>query len=164
MRFSAKERYGLKAMIDMAARGGHKPLSAKAIAEKQDISIDYLEQIFRQLRKARLLKSVRGPRGGFVLAKPAADITVWEVMSALEGQQAGAPCNGNGCESERCKTSNCIASGLWARLDKDMRDTLTAISIGEIIKEGLPGTASPRMAQPQKPQDANGPDNPQENS
>lgn len=85
MRLSAKTQYGVRALFDIAFHGDGAPVQAKDIAARQDIPLRYLEQIFQELRRAGLVESRRGPRGGYVLGRPAEDIRIGDVMRALQG-------------------------------------------------------------------------------
>lgn len=85
MKVSTKGRYGLRALVDMASQTETKPMPLVLIAKRQNISLNYLEQVFAQLRKTGILKSVKGPSGGYLLARDAKDITVKEILEALEG-------------------------------------------------------------------------------
>ena len=85
MKLSTKGRYGVKAMVELAIHYGEQPLSIKSISEKQKISEYYLEQLFSPLRKAKLIKSIRGAQGGYYLSRPPEEITVAQIMNVLEG-------------------------------------------------------------------------------
>ena len=85
MRLSIKGDYGMRAMLDLAERAGQGPVQSEAIAKRQGISEAYLDQLLTQLRRAGLVRSVRGPKGGHELAKPADQITLNQVLAALEG-------------------------------------------------------------------------------
>ena len=92
MRLSTRGRYGLRAMMDIALYGAEGPVNLKEISARQEISVDYLEQLLRRLRKAGLVRSVRGPHGGFALAKPSEKVHVWEILAALEPDIAPVFC------------------------------------------------------------------------
>ena len=85
MKISTKGRYGLRALADLAAYSQGEPIALAMVAARQKISLNYLEQVFGQLRKAGLVRSIKGPSGGYLLAKPAKDITVKEILEVLEG-------------------------------------------------------------------------------
>ena len=92
MKLTTRGEYGLRAILDLALREGEGPVSLKSIAERQDISDHYLEQLFSSLRKAGLVKSVRGAQGGYLLGKPAEEITVGDVIRVLDGPIAPVEC------------------------------------------------------------------------
>ena len=86
MKLSTKGKYGLRAFIDLAVCGENRPVSLNSIAERQEISISYLEQLMAKLKKAGLVKSVRGVNGGYTVARPVDEISVGDVLRALEGE------------------------------------------------------------------------------
>jgi len=121
MKLSTKGKYGVKAMVDLAINYGKSPVSIKNISKRQHISEYYLEQLFSHLRKAKLIKSVRGAQGGYILNKEPKDITVSDVFDVLEGPIEISDC----IEGEVCSNSSCCASRLlWEKL-KDSIDNVT---------------------------------------
>jgi Rrf2 family iron-sulfur cluster assembly transcriptional regulator len=137
MRFSAKSRYGIRAMIDLAIYGNEGPVSARAVAERQDFSADYLEQIFRQLRRGGLVTSRRGPRGGFRLARSAESISVRDVMVCLEETINTAPClDRTGHDGTNCpRSSACAARLLWESMERSINEMLEGTSIADIVSQ-----------------------------
>lgn len=136
MRFSAKERYGIRAMIDLAKSSAEHPLSAKTIADRQGISIDYLEQIFSRLRRAGLLKSVRGARGGFYLASPAEDISVWDVVNAIGEPISPSPCTSASGEVTHChRMEVCRARILWEDIAMGMKELLEKTKLIAFVED-----------------------------
>ncbi|MHC4870353.1 MAG: RrF2 family transcriptional regulator [Planctomycetota bacterium] len=140
MKFSAKGRYGIRAMIDLALHESADPISAKTIAERQDFSADYLEQIFRLLRKNGLVKSVRGPTGGFILARKPEEISIWNILMALEENFKLAPCieaadkscdQTVGCE----RKEYCAANLMWEKIGIKMKAILNETTLDNIVKE-----------------------------
>src|SRR5690242_1173163 len=105
MKLSTKGRYGVKAMLDLALHNSEGQVSLKSIAERQGLSENYLEQLFSALRKAGLVKSMRGAQGGYVLAMAAEEISVGAILRALEGSLAPVDCVSDG-ESSQCSRSN----------------------------------------------------------
>ena len=103
MKLSTKGRYGLRALVDLARYCGEEPVSISSISAREDISERYLEQLMSLLRKAGLVKSIRGAAGGYVLARPAGEISVGDVLRALEGNLEPAECAAfhpeEGCEA-----------------------------------------------------------------
>ena len=102
MKISTKGRYGLKAMIDIAVYATENQTTLKNIALRQDISEAYLEQLVANLKKAGLVKSTRGAKGGYVLAKDAKEIKVGTILRALEGSLSPVDCEKNGCHDNCC--------------------------------------------------------------
>ncbi len=109
MKLSTKGRYGVKAMVDLAINYGGQPVSIKNISERQHISEYYLEQLFSPLRKAKLIKSIRGAQGGYILNRHPEDITVADIMEVLEGPIEISSC----LEGEdSCSNMDCCATRL----------------------------------------------------
>lgn len=129
MRLTARSEYGVLALIDLACRYGGGPVSAREVAERQQIPGKFLEQLFVSLRKAGLVTAVRGARGGFELSRPPAGITVLDVVEALEGPLRPTLCAGeSGCE----RGGACAAAGVWTRATEALRDVLTTTSLAEL--------------------------------
>jgi Rrf2 family protein len=135
MRFSAKSRYAIRAVIDLALHRDQEPISVRAVAERQEISADYLEQIVRRLRQHGLLKSARGPSGGFSLARPPEEITVAEVLRALEETVTTAPCLAEDRHNHaRCpRQPHCAARLLWETVEQDIEELLGRTTIADIV-------------------------------
>lgn len=126
MKLSTRSRYGLKAVVDLAASygGGAVPLSA--LAGMQGVSEAYLEQLLRQLKKAELITAVRGVGGGYALCRPPEDISVQEVLSALEGTTALADCvdaGGSACQNACTCSARPLFLKLQSRIDAVLADT-----------------------------------------
>lgn len=121
MRLSARSEYGMLALIDLAVAWGDRPLSVREIAETRAIPGAFLEQLLAALRRAGLVSSVRGVRGGFVLARDPQTITALEIVEALEGPLAPTVCAG----SDDCgRSAACAASSVWGDVAQSMRDVL----------------------------------------
>jgi len=134
MKLSTKGRYGLKAMYDLALHNGEGPISLTAIAERQRISIHYLEQLVSPLRKAGLLKSVRGAQGGYLLAKQPNEISVREILELLEGPLAPASCVVEGEES--CDHSDfCVSKMIYDRIYESINQVVENISLQDMLDE-----------------------------
>ena len=103
MKLSTKGRYGVKAMVDLAINYGEQPVSIKSISERQSISEYYLEQLFSSLRKAKLIKSVRGSQGGYLLNRAPEEITIYEIINVLEGPIEISTC----LHDEECTNIDC---------------------------------------------------------
>ena len=132
MKITTKGKYGLGALVEIAARN-EKSASIKSIAHKQGISAAYLEQIFALLKRADILRSERGVKGGFALSRPAKDITAAEIINVLEGGLSPIECleDGNcGKETEICEV--CNTSEVWKRLYLGIKDALTNITLEEL--------------------------------
>ncbi len=136
MKLSTKGRYGLRAFIDLAVWGKNEPVTLSSIAERQDISVSYLEQLMAKLKKAGLINSIRGVNGGYVIAKPAEEISVGDVLRALEGDLTPVECAGIDDTVAHCNSSShCVSRIVWKRINDSINDTVDSIYIGELVKE-----------------------------
>lgn len=136
MRLTTKGRFAVTAMLDLALNeidmhGVQKPISLADISERQDISLSYLEQLFSRLRRQGLVNSVRGPGGGYNLAKKQADISVSAIISAVDEQIDATQCSGK----EDCHGADgrCMTHDLWASLNKKILDHLSSVSIANMV-------------------------------
>jgi Rrf2 family iron-sulfur cluster assembly transcriptional regulator len=118
-------------MIDLALHDEVRPVALTDIAETQKISVSYLEQLFARLRKNRLVKGMRGPGGGYRLARPASEVTIAEIIAAVDEQIDMTRCAGK----EDCQDGEkCLTHELWADLSKQLYDFLHAITLGQIVE------------------------------
>jgi Rrf2 family iron-sulfur cluster assembly transcriptional regulator len=132
MRLSTKSRYGTRFLIDLAEHYTEGPVQISQIAGRQDISVKYLEQIIIPLRKANLIKSIRGRNGGHMLARPPEEITMGEVLEILEEGMEIAGCVNN---PDTCKRSvDCKSRDLWGIVSAAIYDKLNSLKLSEIIK------------------------------
>lgn len=144
MRLTAKSEYGLLAMIDLACRVNEGPVSAREISDRQGIPPKYLEQLFVGLRKAGLVGAVRGARGGFALERPATEITVLDVVEALEGSLRPTVCDGE--RAALCgRGDSCAASRVWDRATNAVRDVLESTTLASLAEAQtvMDGTGAP---------------------
>lgn len=137
MKLSTKGRYGLRAMIDLAIHSKDEAVSIASIATRQKISESYLEQLIPKLRKAGMIVSVRGAGGGYKLAKPAGDISVGDVLRALEGNLDPVDCAGlpgaSGCE----ESGGCVTKYVWQKINESINQTVDGINLEELIRESI---------------------------
>ena len=141
MRLSTKGRYAVMAMVDLASFGGHKPVSLADIADRQEISLSYLEQLFGKLRKGGLVKSVRGPGGGYLLARTAADTRVSDIVMAVDEPLKATRCKAGspaGCHSDK---SRCLTHDLWEELGNQIYLYLSSVSLEDIVERRVLGTS-----------------------
>ena len=132
MKLSTKGRYGVKAMVDLAIHYGESPISIKSISQRQGISEYYLEQLFSALRKAKLIKSIRGAQGGYVLNKLPEEITVADIMEVLEGPIEISDC----VEGTTCNNGNCCATRLvWQKIKTSVEDVTTSVTLKDIVND-----------------------------
>ncbi|GAC15136.1 Fe-S cluster assembly transcriptional regulator IscR [Aliiglaciecola lipolytica] len=130
MKLTSKGRYAVTAMLDVALHSRRGPVSLADISERQEISLSYLEQLFSRLRKENLVKSVRGPGGGYKLGRLPEEIAVGEVISAVDESVDATRCQGNSdCQGgERCLTHS-----LWQDLSERISHFLNSITLGELM-------------------------------
>jgi len=138
MRMSTRGRYGVRAMLDLALSSTAGPINLKEIGARQEISVDYLEQLLRKLRKAGLIRSVRGPRGGFLLARSPGQITLWEIVRALEQEVTPSRCTdeevaGKTSRKPCPRLSECAVHMLWLGLARQTRDYLESKTLQDLM-------------------------------
>ena len=134
MRLTARSEYGLLAMIDLASQGGSDPVSAREIAERQGIPLKFLEQLLVALRRAGVVTSVRGARGGFSLDREAETVTVLEIVEALEGPLQTTVCDGD--RAANCgKTGSCAASVVWGRATDAVRHVFEDTTLDQLAAQ-----------------------------
>lgn len=132
MKFSAKSEYALRALIDMASYYGQGPIGVREIAARQAIPERFLEQQVTALRKAGLVKSQRGAQGGVTLARAPEDITVFEVIEALEGSPARVICVGN--QSSDCaRNAQCAVQDLWCQVNWAVERVLKETTLKQLV-------------------------------
>lgn len=132
MKLSTKGRYGVKAMVDLAINYGEQPISIKSISERQSISEYYLEQLFSSLRHAKLIKSVRGAQGGYILNRAPEEITIYDVINVLEGPIEISDC----IEDGACNKVDCCATRLlWKKIKNSIDSVTTSITLKDIVDD-----------------------------
>jgi Rrf2 family protein len=134
MRITTTSRYGVRALFDVAYHGGGQPTQIKDISRRQKISQRYLEQIFNKLLKAGLLKSRRGPRGGYMLARDASEVSVGEIIRAAQGPIVPVRCLAEDCgEKKECDILDaCVIRDVWRNTQKLLVDYYNSVSIGDL--------------------------------
>ncbi len=137
MRFSTKEQYGLRAMADLAAHYGEGPISLGEVAHSQGIALATLEQIVAPLRRAGLLESTRGASGGYALARPPAEITVADVLRALEGTLVPIPCLEAGAVARCERASQCTTRPVWALVRDRLVETLDHTTLADVCNQEI---------------------------
>lgn len=136
MKLSTRGEYGLRAMYDLALRQGQGPIPLKDIAERQEISGHYLEQLIAGLRKAGLVKSVRGAQGGYLLGRPPEEITVGDIVRVLEGPIGPTECVTEEEPAFCGRAETCIARRVWARVRDSIVEVMDSITLGDMCAEG----------------------------
>ena len=130
MRLTTKGRFAVTAMIDLALRQHSGPVTLAAISQRQEISLSYLEQLFGKLRRHQLVESTRGPGGGYLIAKELNQISVSEIISAVDEQIDATQCGGN----ENCHDDKrCMTHDLWTSLNVQILQYLSGISLADLV-------------------------------
>jgi Rrf2 family protein len=131
LRLSTKGQYGVRAMFEIAKSYSRGPITIKEISERQDVSVAYLEQILNTLRKAGLVKSVKGPGGGYVLSGPPDDISIGSILKELEGPVAITSCldPNMGC----IRVEGCVTHLLWKALGENIEAFLDKMSLRDLL-------------------------------
>ena len=135
MKLSTKGRYGLRALIDLAQYSTKEPVSITSISDRQGISERYLEQLMGLLKKNGLVKSIRGAGGGYMLAKKLEEISVGDVLRALEGNLELVDCPGLTPE-DRCRSADsCVTKYVWKRINDSISRTVDEIKLDQLVTE-----------------------------
>lgn len=135
MKLSTKGRYGLRALIDLAVHSEEEAVSIGSVSARQGISESYLEQLVGKMRRAGLVVSIRGAQGGYRLAKAAEEISVGDILRALEGSLDAVECPGlqeeQGCE----EADFCVAKYVWQRINDSITDAVEGITLAQLVEE-----------------------------
>ena len=162
MRLTTKGRFAVTAMIDVAMYGTRGPVTLAAVSERQKISLSYLEQLFGKLRRHGLVESVRGPGGGYNLARASDAVTVADVILAVDEPIDATQCGGReNCLDDR----RCMTHDLWAGLNAHIFSFLRSVSLAELVRQQQPKTGevavlqdnriqNPSKSRPREPADA----------
>ena len=135
MKLSTRARYGLKALIDLGLHSENETVSLQSIAERQDISVSYLEQLMAMLKKAGLVTSSRGASGGYRLGRPAEEISVGDIRRVLEGGLEAAVCPGIENDGTCHGSYVCVAKNVWKRINDSITNAVDTLMLGELIEE-----------------------------
>lgn len=133
MKISTRGRYGLRAMVDLAAHYDGAPVSLLTVAERQKISLNYLEQVFGQLRKAGLVNSVKGPSGGYLPARESSRITVKEILEVLEGPFSICKEEMDANDPDPLRIA--IRSLVWSEIDRSVNQFLEECTLRQLVEE-----------------------------
>lgn len=137
MKLSTKGRYGLRAVLDLALHSEEEAVALSSIAERQSISISYLEQLIAKLKKAGIVESKRGAQGGYSLAKPAKEISVGDILRALEGDLRPVDCAEiNGGTSTCASSDMCVTKFVWKRISDSIDAAVDALMLSDLVEEG----------------------------
>lgn len=134
LRLSTKGQYGVRAMFEIAKGYPSVPTTIKEIAERQEVSVAYLEQILNTLRKAGLISSIKGPGGGYLLSKKPSATSIGSILRSLEGPVAITSCldPAEGCS----RVDSCVTHLLWKSLGEKIQAFLNTITLNDLLKEG----------------------------
>ena len=153
MRLTTKGRFAVTAMMDLALRGQDGPVALAGVSERQKISLSYLEQLFGKLRRDKLVDSVRGPGGGYCIARPLDRVTVADIIRAVDEPLDATQCGGreNCLDDQRCMTHD-----LWSSLNDRMYDYLTSVTLADLVarqrekeaRSGVPAILEDRRSIP----------------
>lgn len=137
MRLTTKGRFAVTAMIDLAMRQENGPVTLAGISQRQEISLSYLEQLFGKLRRHDIVESVRGPGGGYHLARRAEKVTVADIIIAVDEPIDATQCGGKGnCHgSDQERGIHCMTHDLWATLNAKMVDYLDSVSLQDLVNQ-----------------------------
>ena len=135
MKLTTKGRYAVMAMADIAVNQKLKPVSLRDISLRQNISLSYLEQLFSKLKNRKLVKSVRGPLGGYILEKTPKDIKISNIIFAVDEEIKTLNCNRDSKKSCQGKSARCITHHLWVDLEQHINDFFDSTNLGDLIKQ-----------------------------
>lgn len=135
MKLSTRGKYGVRALFEVARNYGQGPLAIKEIAERQKISLSYLEQILHRLGKAGIIESVRGPHGGYQLARRPGELTIGDVVRALEGPIALSHCLEPGVSDSCYQADDCVARLVWAQVGEKIEKALDSITFDHLLRQ-----------------------------
>lgn len=136
MRLSTKSRYGVRALFDLAYNSGTLPAQIQDISRRQDISPRYLEQIFQSLKRAGILKSKRGPRGGYCLARKPEEITIKEILLATEGNTLFVECATSGKKGDCTFNGSCVTQTIWCEANEKLYDFFSTMTLKTLCERG----------------------------
>jgi Rrf2 family protein len=133
MKLSTRGRYGARALVELAKHDGQGPLALKEMAERQQIPLKYLEQIAMALKSAKLIKSVRGPAGGYTLARPPDKINLLEIIETLEGSLSFVNCVRDPSTCERVES--CAFNDLWKKVSLETAKILRSVTLADMVRQ-----------------------------
>lgn len=141
MKLSTKGRYAVMAMVDLASHSGGRPVALADIADRQEISLSYLEQLFAKLRRGGLVRSVRGPGGGYLLSRSSGDTRISDIILAVDEPIRATRCSpgaSRGCHRDK---SRCLTHDLWEELGNQIHLYLSAVSLADVCERRVLGTS-----------------------
>jgi Rrf2 family iron-sulfur cluster assembly transcriptional regulator len=154
MKLSTKGRYAVMALVDLASQTDGRPVALADIAERQEISLSYLEQLFAKLRRGGLVRSVRGPGGGYLLAHAAAETRISDAILAVDEPIRATRCKPNSSAGCRANKSRCLTHDLWEELGNQIHVFLSSVSLADVCNRRILGHG--RLHQGMAPEGAAG--------
>jgi Rrf2 family iron-sulfur cluster assembly transcriptional regulator len=146
MKLSTKGRYAVMAMVDLAQRSEGQPVALADIAERQDISLSYLEQLFAKLRRQGIVRSIRGPGGGYMLARGADSIRIADIVLAVDEPVQMTRCSPGSPDGCKADHARCSTHDLWEALGNQIYGFLSSITVADVCKRRISGTGQPAWA------------------
>lgn len=141
MKLSTKGRYAVMALVDLASHSQGRPVALADIAERQEISLSYLEQLFAKLRRGGLVKSVRGPGGGYLLARSSAETRISDAILAVDEPIRATRCTPGSPTGCRTNKSRCLTHDLWEELGNQIHLYLSSVSLDDVCNRRVLGTS-----------------------
>ena len=141
MKLSTKGRYAVMAMVDLAMHSDNKPISLADIADRQEISLSYLEQLFAKLRRGGLVRSVRGPGGGYLLAREDSETRISDVILAVDEPIRATRCTPGQPFGCRINKSRCMTHDLWEELGNQIYLYLSSVTVADVVNKKILGTS-----------------------
>ncbi|WP_062311299.1 Fe-S cluster assembly transcription factor [Polynucleobacter sinensis] len=136
MRLTTKGRFAVTAMIDLALREAHGPVTLAGISQRQKISLSYLEQLFGKLRRFNIVESTRGPGGGYTLARKPEEVSVADIIVAVDEPLDATQCGGKGnCHTDEENHGRCMTHDLWTNLNSKMVEYLSSVSLRDLVQQ-----------------------------
>ena len=143
MRLTTKGRFAVTAMMDVAMHGGSGPVTLAAVSSRQRISLSYLEQLFGKLRRSGLVESVRGPGGGYNLAKPQDNLSVADIILAVDEPIAATRCKTGSTKGCTKTGARCVTHDLWEELGQQIHVFLSSVSLADVVERRMLGRSKP---------------------
>ena len=134
MRFSAKGEYGVMAILELALNSGQGPVQVRNIATRQGIPVRFLEQVLSALKKAGLVESIRGSQGGYILARSSAEISLAQVLEAIDGPIRPMDCVSDEKTSLCCNAKDCVVKDVWEEVKVSIAGVLNSISLNDMCE------------------------------
>ncbi len=141
MKLSTKGRYAVMAMVDLAMHSDNKPISLADIADRQEISLSYLEQLFAKLRRGGLVRSVRGPGGGYLLAREDTETRISDIILAVDEPIRATRCTPGQPYGCRINKSRCTTHDLWEELGNQIYLYLSSVTVADVVNKQILGTS-----------------------